>query len=257
MNDRRHELVDALLTTAKHLERCAHLLSREIVPELDDDAELLTILPGTNKTLNLYNYPNWPAVGPLEASNADAYDLKGLEVLEYNAGPSSPTAHRQAGHVDLITDDFKFTEQPPNVRIVSAVPDHKYDVGVIWESLEFCRTPVQLLQNFRRCCKRLVLRLRPWSGRNGAFLDTVAYGHLARAVDSKVQSRFVRPLLNYQRLFANAGLAVQERQVNTAAVEPFFGDEVLGTIIERTWGEMRPSDALRVMAISSMDFVTC
>lgn len=257
MNDRRHELIDALLTTAKHLERCAKLLSQDAIPEMDDDAELLTILPGTSKVLNLYNYPDWPKLEPAEPGNADAYDLKGLEVLEYNAGPSVPVAHRQAGHVDLIANDFKFTDQPTNVKIVTEVPDRKYDVGIIWESLEFCRTPVQLLHTFKRCCKRLVLRLRPWSSRNGAFLDTMVFGHLGRPVDSGVYSRFARPLLNYQKLFGNASIVVQERQVNTTPVEPFFRDEILATIIERTWGEMRPADALRIMAVSSMDFVTC
>lgn len=262
MNNRRQELIDALLTTAKHLERCAHLLSDDLLPELDNDAELIGILPGTTKALNIYNYPDWPKLAHIDREDAarqalTRFDLDGAQVLEYSGGPSLPVAHYTAAQVDLITNDFKFQEQPDNVRIVSDIPDVQYAYGVIWESLEFCRTPVQLLTSFRRQCRKLIIRMRPWSGRNGAFLDNLAFSHLARPVDATVHSKHVRPLSNYERLFGNAGVTVQERQVNSDPVEDFFRDEILATIIERTWGEMRPQEALKIMSTTSIDFITC
>lgn len=269
MNNRRYELIDALLALGKQAERVAGLLANEIVQGIDDDANLTTVLPGTDRVIDPVNYADWPileTMTPEETTfgSREKFQLDGLSVLEYNRGPTHPVSvFVDSANIQLITDSFKFKTQPPNVKIINQIKNEYYDVGIIWESLEFLENPAKLLAQFKGCCKKIFVRFRPWTSRNGGFLNYLAFAHLVRPVTTGVLWKVIRPLATYAELFSQVGLTIQEQKVNSEPVEPFFQpffkcNDILATIIDRTWGGIRPAEALRIMTTTSIDYVvTC
>src|SRR5215831_9144849 len=146
--DRRLELVDALLTLGKQCEKVAKLLSQEVVGAIRDDT-LLTVIPETDLTVDVASYQQWPMAAAIvdyaeqARLHAPALDLADLTVLEYSIGPTYPVSvYHQDTTIDLISDDFKFTSQPQNVRFInwSEIRD-SYDVGIAYETLEFTDDP--------------------------------------------------------------------------------------------------------------------
>jgi hypothetical protein len=263
--DRRTELIEALLSLGKQCDKVAKLLTEDIVGDIRDDT-LLTPFPHTDLCLDLATYETWPTAATCTKAIDRYYQdshglvLDDLRILEYSIGPSWPVSvHHRHARIDLITDDFKFnTSQPENVRIIHQQDLGQYDIGIFWETLEFCVNPLLLLTQLKKHCKKLIIRFRPWTSRDGGFQSAHynrAYAHLVSDIDTEVKFKVVRPLQTYEALLAKAGVATQERQINGKTPEDFFtNDNFLSIVIARTWGTLRKEEALRIMTTQTVDY---
>jgi len=265
--DKRTELINALQGLGRHAERVAKLLAE--YPTEPVEAPSNTI-PICDRIIDPSNYPYWPQATEVPEFEDRARDdssyvniLDGESVLELSLGPTYPVSvyHEQI-KIDLMTDSFKFNEQPKIVRIVNSSKELKkdYDVGIAWESLEFSDQPLLHLMMLKKCCRRIYIKFRPWSSRNGAFQSNhynLAYMHLARPVNHQVRHRVIRPLATYEDLLQKAGLIPTERKINTDGPPALFTDypEIMDTIIARTWGNIDRGEASRIMMTDSVEYV--
>jgi hypothetical protein len=266
--DRRLELVDALLTLGKQAEHVAKLLSEDLIGNLRDDV-LLTPTPNSNKTIDINRYSMWPdasdVLDPLHRAQFDAANilpLADLNVLEYAIGVGYPIAHfHQHAKVTLVTNDFKFQTQPPNVKIVNSFSEagNSYDIGILWETLEFDNNPALTLIEMKQRCKRIIIRFRPWTSRDGAFQSyffNKAYAQLIMPIDHKVKFKVIRPLATYETLLAKAQLAIIDRKINSSMPEGYLQmDNIIQVAIERTWGNIHTDEAIKIMMTDSIDYM--
>ncbi len=257
--DKRLALVDALLTLGKQCETVAKLLSINALGDLEQDT--LITLTQSNEFIDVAKQPYWPEIDQKPALtnkfHEEATTIPDLKVLEFNAGDSLPvTTNYKHAIVDLIVDDFKFPARPVNIRLISWKETKEYDIGIINESLEFVNDPGIILTKFKQCCKKIIIRLRPWTSHNGAFQSNKAYAHLVMPIDTKVKFKVVRPIATYESLFAKIGLIVEERQIwNRIPNEFFNNDSFLDMAIKRTWGSLKKEDALRIITTETIDYV--
>jgi len=267
--DKRFELIDALLTLGKQAEKVAKLLSAETVGIIKDETILIN-LPKSDTMINVESYKFWPEANfhnssALRRAQIDAssiQSLANLTVLEYSIGQTYPISpHHPDAKIALITDAYKFDTQPQNVKIINSFSEagNKYDVGILWETLEFDDNPAFVLTEMRQRCNKIVIRFRPWTSRNGAFQSEYynkAFAQLVGPLDHKVKFKVVRPLATYESLFTKLGLSIQERKINSVHFEEFFqNDIIINTIIERTWGNIRKDEAVRIMMTDSIDYI--
>lgn len=255
--DRRLEMMEALTDLSRASQRVARLISEGVLGEFKDET-ILTALGDSRETIDIAKFADWPAA--TTRIHRDPLDFTDMDVLELCTGPQMPvvTAHQ----IDLITDGWKFEDdQPQNVRIVHYGQYQKqYDVGVIWESLEFTKDPAKWLDAFKRCCRKVYVRFRPWSSRNGAFMSSTlnkAYAHLAMDMDHEIRFKVVRPLATYDTLIKSIGMPIEERRINTIQPETFFttNEEIMRVIRERTWGTISFDNAIKIMTTESVDYV--
>jgi hypothetical protein len=258
--DRRMEVVEALMDLSRASQRVASLISQGVIGEFKDET-VLSALGDSKEVIDVARFTDWPAA--VNSVRIDTLDFADLRVLEWNIGPVPPKCLnlQTARSVDLVTDDWKFSTQPSNVKIIKP-QDHRsdYDVGVIWESAEFAKDPAMVLELMKKCCHKVYIRFRPWTSRDGAFMSgTVnkAFLHLATDMDHQVLFKVVRPLATYEALVKSAGMPVHERRVNTTQPETFFttNEEVMRVIRERTWGKISFDQAVKIMATDSVDYV--
>lgn len=266
--DKRLELVDALLTLGKQAEKVAKLLSADVVGEMKEET-LLIPTPQSDKTINVNSYQFWPDASfhhtsPLRRAQMDATilpPLADLTVLEYSIGPTYPVSpHHPHAKIALITDAYKFDTQPPNVKIINSFTEagSNYDIGILWETLEFDANPPLILTEMKQRCKKIIVRFRPWTSRDGAFQSSFfnkAFAQLVGPLEHQVKFKVVRPLATYESLFAKLQLATQERKINSVHLEEFFQtNNILQIAIERTWGTIRKDEAIRIMMTDSIDY---
>lgn len=243
--------------------RVAKLISEGAMGEFKEDT-ILSALGDSKEVIDVARFNDWPVANT-------GRNLRGLpnfadmRVLELNAGPNRPVVAGlcpNARQIDLITDGWKFEgEQPKNVRIVH-YGQHKtdYDVGVIWESLEFSKDPITWLQAFKKCCHKIYIRFRPWTSRDGAFMSGTlnkAFAHLVMDLDHEVRFKAVRPLATYDSLIKGVGMPIEERKINTSQPDTFFttNEEIMRVLRERTWGTISFDQAIKIMATDSVDYV--
>ncbi len=244
-------------------QRVARLMTEGAIGELKDDT-ILSALGDSKEIIDVARFADWPAA--IGRTTREVFNFADLNVLELNAGPQAPiiaaNPHVRAKQIDLITDGYKFQgEQPQNVRIIH-YGQHKpsYDVGVIWESLEFTKDPAIWLQAFKKCCHKIYVRFRPWTSRDGAFMSGTlnkAFAHLTMEMDHEVRFKVVRPLASYESLIKSVGMPIEERRVNTTQPDTFFttNEEIMRVIRERTWGTISFEQAIKIMATDSVDYV--
>lgn len=256
------EMVEALMDLSHASQRVAKLISEGVIGEFKDET-VLSALGDSKEVIDVAKFADWPkATG---RSDLETFNFADMTVLELNAGPQRPRVASRPGlakQIDLITDGYKFEgEQPKNVRTIH-YGQHKpsYDVGVIWESLEFAKDPAMWLQAFKKCCHKIYIRFRPWTSRNGAFMSGTldkAFAHLVMDIDHEVRFKVVRPLATYESLIKTTGMPVEERRVNTTQPDTFFttNEEVMRVIRERTWGKISFDQAIKIMATDSVDYV--
>jgi len=114
---------------------------------------------------------------------------------------------------------------------------------------------------------RIFVRTHPWTSRHGSHLYETglnkAFVHLALTADELAtvgfdmppNSKIVRPMAAYERIFRDAGLQVIDRKGHTSAVEPYFSDALLDRIINVTWGgKIEKDDALKIMSNVYIDY---
>jgi hypothetical protein len=260
--DRRLELVEALLGLSRQCERVAKLLTENVVGPLQDDT-LVTTLPTTNLSIDVSTLADWPIasyITDLKQSarlRATEFKFDGLKVLEYNTGPVYPITdyHRNCYELDIITDKGTATGR---IIHLNEAHDNHYDIGILYEVLEFCDDPVNILLEMKRRCKRLIIRFRPWTGRDGGFQSPFfnkAYAHLAMTLSTQVRYKVTRPLATYETLLSKTGLSVESRHIQTDPVEDSFDNTVMDVIIARTWGAIPKEEARRIMATSAVEYV--
>lgn len=250
--DKTEELVEALLELSKSSERVAKLLSQHKIGVFQEEAILTSL--GTSRE-NVKMRPGWPRIDRRPVTREVHYN--DLVVLEWCASPQMPLTldWHTARHIDLIVDHHDFT-QLPNMEIVREPKYKNYDIGVVWESFEFIQDPSTILRMLKKYCHNVLVKFRPWSSQDGAFLADKAFTHLAMDVDHQVKHKVVRPLATYEKLIASLGMTVVERQINTVQVDPFFTNpEILRVIKERTWGSITDSQAIQIMATDSVEYV--
>lgn len=207
-----------------------------------------------SKSLNINDFVNWPDYSPPEPIYYTIPNIESLSILEYAYG--SPIT--EGCKIDLITcGGYNFVDQPKNIRIIlSHETNDNYDFGIIYESLEFSTDPIVILQIFKKCCKRIYIRFRPWTSQNGAFLNSKAFVHLVNDIDNSVIWKVIRPLATYESLFSKLNFIIIERKINHIQVPEFFNnDEILLTIQNRVWGEIDRSQMLKILTIDSVDYI--
>lgn len=254
MND-KIELANAFMNLSIAADRVSRLLSQSSVNDFECK-EILETFGNSSDTIDVHNYINWPSIDQ-PAQLVASIDSQ-LTVLEYTH--HSPTSLQFSNQTDLITPNYKFTNQPSNIRIIHEKDVRQYDVGIINESLELVPDPAHILLMFKRCCKKIHIRFRPWTSRNGAFIAYTSYRafvHLVTDIEHQVKFKAIRPLSNYESLLNRLGLTIEERHINTTQVDPFFAQDkdIMRVIQERTWGDIDTAQALRIMATDSVDFV--
>lgn len=255
--DRRLELAEALMDLSRASERVAKLLTTAPIEFTTD--KITEALATRNVKLDPWSYQNWPSAPAPTRSVPDEDRFVGTNVLEWAMGglPAVTVGWSHAREIFIVTN--KYHQPGPNTKIVDGPGAGRYDVGVIWESLEFSDDPLGVLLMFKKHCKLVYVRFRPWTSYDGAYLnhpDRVYY-HLATEVANDVRWKVVRPLAEYDRLIRDVGMSVRERRINTRQMEPFFktNPEVMDTICARTWGTIDRDQAVRIMMTDSVDYV--
>jgi len=277
--DSRLELINALLLLSKQCEHVARLLSTDILSELPPETELIQ-LPDSSKSLDIRqfefwpsaaNHPNayWKVVSKQQAQDVK-FDLSNAKILEYSNGPSIPIGHAfQNTEVELVCNTYKFgpDDQPPSVKIINSLEEAEgpYDIGIIYESLEFDQDPVVTLLKIKQRIKpqgKIYIRFRPWSSRDGGFQSgyfNKAFAHLLMDLESNqlVRNRVVRPLATYESILNKAKMRVLSRKITSITPDDYIisNPEYLEILINRTWGTIKPEDAIKIMATTAIDFL--
>lgn len=264
--DNKAELIDALLQLGKMAERVAGLLSSQVVQDLRD-GDVVDLSPDKSVSIDLEQYKNWPLASLSSASQAtiarkEAIKLPitdGMYVLEYNCGFTYPISQFHKAHIDIIADDHKFVTD--NCRIIKDFSEcrSRYDLGVVWESCEFMDDPYIVLAKMSAICDKLVIKFRPWTSRDGAFQSYTnfnkAYIHLLTDINNDVKWKVNRPLATYDALFKKLGLLVINSSIESIKVEGVILDEnVLKSIISRTWGNLRDKEAYKILMTNSVQY---
>lgn len=253
--DSRLEISEALMDLSRASERVAKLLAKGAIPIIKNDAAV-TSIGNSTETINFKQYQQWPDV-KVNHLPSPGIDLNSATILQFANGPTRPILGK-CKKLDLITDSF-VDPQPEYVKIIKAQERaHNYDIGIVWESLEFCTNPASILQIFKQCCKKTYIRFRPWSGQDGAFLNNKAFIHLITDTDHTVQWKVIRPLATYETLIKATGMVVLERHINTSQVDQFISEnhKIMQVLRDRTWGEtIRYDEILKIMATDSVDYV--
>jgi hypothetical protein len=269
--DKRLELIDALLSLGKQAEHVAKLLTKEAVGSLVSDTVIATIETpneATRRQINLAQYLVWPEAN---VERPDAHyraqlaatklpSLAGLTVLEYSIGPTFPVSQFHKCKTDIVTNAHKFTPQHDNVKILNGLNDAQatYDIGIIWESLEFVEDPLIVLIEMKKLCKKLMIRFRPWTSRDGGFQSfsfNKAYAQLVMDIDTPVKFKQTKPLSDYEKLFGKAGLSIMERKVNSISVEDFILTvDFLEVAKQRTWGQITTEEVVKILRTDTVDY---
>jgi hypothetical protein len=259
--DKRFELAEALMDLSRASERVAKLITQTAIGEVGSET-ILTASGSSTETIDANNISGWPLVPSIVSGLDLSFDMSlyRLTVLEFHRGPNIPITanHNHATSIDIITDSYTFKEQPQNVKIISPKECRKrYDLGVIYESLEFTNDPATILAMFKRCCKKIVIRFRPWTSSDGAFLHDKAFLHLVQDTDNSIQFKVTRPLASYESLIKSMGLSTDERRINTRQLNQFFIDneQIMRVLRERTWGNIDYEQAVKILTIDSVDYV--
>ncbi len=260
--DRRLEVVEALMDLSRASQKIAKLVAEGALGDFKDETVLSTI-GDSKEVIDIARFADWPPA--FEQPRWDKPGpFEGLRVLEFNGGPQPPVSYKlnTAKSIDLITHGHAIENQPANVRIINSSKEQRtdYDVGIIWESLEFVPDPAKILMMFQKRCHKVYIRFRPWSSRNGAFMADVldkAYAHLVMDMDHEVKFKAIRPLATYEALVKVTGMPVHERHINTSQPSTFFttNEEIMRVIRERTWGKISFDQAIKIMATDSVDYV--
>lgn len=278
MNDKL-ELVNALLSLSKQCEYVAKLLSTNILSDIQPKAELIQ-LPNSSKTIDVQEFEIWPkavsasSLNWMDASYRQAksigFNLGKSNILEYSNGPSIPIGHSfQDTNVELLCNDYKFSpgDQPHSVKIISSFEEAHgpYDIGIIYESLEFDDDPIATLIKIKQRIKpngKIFIRFRPWSSRDGGFQSSYfnkSFAHLLLDLESNtlVKNKVVRPIAKYESIMNAAKLNVISRKINSVAPDDhiIMNIEYMNVLIDRTWGIMKLEEAIKIMSTTSVDFL--
>lgn len=269
MNNRA-ELIDALLTFSRQAEKLANLLATELTAAISiEDNQPIATIPTSERTINVAQYQMWPEASchppdikyRAHLDTINLGDLSDQRILEYAIDIIHPISvfHKHA-NVDLICNQF--WEGQAQLRLLNSFKEthDQYDIGILWEVLEFCDNPLMVLMEMKKRCKKIIIRFRPWTGREGAFQSHTinkAFIHLLMPIEQRVKFVVIRPLATYDKLLATAKLTIQSRHINSLYVESFIQEdkEIINTIIERTWGKIGLEDAIRIMMTDSVDYL--
>lgn len=211
-------------------------------------------IPPCHIVVDVDRYTNWPL-----ATAAPAFEsINGGTCLAVVRGESTLPIESLNTHVDIICDNLP-SRLPLNYSIVrSDEADGPYDHCVLYETLEFCTIPESVLQTVRRKMKsggKIHIRFRPWTACNGGFIDNkLAFVHLATDASNSVINKVTKPLATYEQLLSGCGMSTIRRQVHSTYVDAFF-DELMPTIMERTWSSISKDEARKIMAITAVDYV--
>jgi hypothetical protein len=273
------ELVNALLLLSKQCEHVAKLLSTNVLLDIQPNTELIR-LPNSSKAIDVQEFEIWPeAVSArnlnwMDVSRRQAksigFNLGKSSILEYSNGPSIPIGHSfEDTNVELLCNDYKFDpgNQPHSVKIISSFEEAHgpYDIGIIYESLEFDDDPITTLIKIKQHIRpngKIFIRFRPWSSRDGGFQSSYfnkSFAHLLIDLESNklVKNKVVRPIAKYESIMSAAKLNVISRRINSTAPDDhiIMNKEYMDTLIDRTWGVMKIEEAVKIMSTTSVDFL--
>lgn len=274
--NKKLELINSLLMLGEQCKRVADLLDTNILNEIKSDT-ILSVSPDMSQSLDILQFELWPKASDVTNTHWKniavhqaqdiSQDFSNCKIIEFSKGPSTPIGHiYHNSKVDLICDTHKFGTDaiPDNVRIVKAHEmDNEYDVGIIYESLEFDSHPAQTLLSIRDKIKpngKIFLRFRPWSSQDGGFQSrhfNKAYAHLLMDLESNVINKVVRPLVTYNTMLAAASLKILSRRIHSTMPDEFItnNDHYMNTLISRTWGIMDRDSAVKIMMTNNVDFL--
>ncbi len=276
--DNRLEIINALLSLSKQCEHLASLLDNNILNELSPETEVIQ-LPDSTVSIDIQQFELWPeavqnpithwkTTAKLQADNI-GFDLSNSRIIEYSNGPSIPIGH--AFHntdVDLVCNTFKFgNSNPPGVKIINSLGEAcgPYDIGIIYESLEFDDDPTISLIKIKQLIRhngKIFIRFRPWPSRDGGFQSghfNKAFAHLLMNIESNdlIKNKVIRPLAIYESLLHKAKLQILSRKVKSVPPEEFIikNCDYMDILIKRTWGTIKLEDAIKIMATTAVDFL--
>lgn len=249
------ELAEALMDLSRAAERASKLLSQRSISQPKSQA---VPKPGrSTNTIDHLEYPEWP-----EASFSEMefeLSLNNKIALEVSKKTVISALHSNAQRIDLVTPEYPFDSQPQNIKIVGKdeFSANRYDLGILYETLEFEKSPEALLLLLKTCCRKICLRMRPWTSRNGAFLNKKAFAHLVSPSNHEVEFVVTRPLASYESLFTTVGLIIEQRRIGTSQIDTFFKERetILNTIIGRVWDDIDREQAMKILSINNVDYV--
>lgn len=278
MNDRL-ELVNALLLLSKQCEHVAKLLSADTLSDIRPETELIE-LPNSSKIIDMREFEIWPEAVSNSGSSrmgvsrrqarSIGFNLGKSSILEYSNGPSVPIGHSfEDTSVELLCNDYKFDpgEQPNSVKIINSFEEARgpYDIGIVYESLEFDDNPVTTLLKIKQRIRpngKIFVRFRPWSSRDGGFQSSYfnkSFAHLLIDLESNelIRNKVVRPIAKYESIMNAARLNVISRRINSVAPDDHIitNTEYMDVLINRTWGVIKLEEAIKIMSTTSVDFL--
>lgn len=281
MMNNKLELINALLNLSNQAAYVAKLLDNNILSELPNNTEIIQ-LPDTTKSINVQQFELWPTANDhyydyndwLETAKLQSRDIEfnicDSKILEYSNGPSIPIGFMfKNTHVDLICNEYKFSNSNPpnNVSIINSFEKSNgpYDIGIIYESLEFDINPVLTLLKMKQRIKangKIFVRFRPWPSRDGGFQSRYlnkAFAHLLMDLGSNelIKNKITRPLAAYENFINHAKLSIISRKIKNIPPDDFIieNNEFMDVIIKRTWGSISKSDAIKIMTTTAIDFL--
>lgn len=271
------EIINALLLLSEQCKRTAKLLSANPLSELTPETELFK-LPNSSKAIDIQEFELWPeaiqhnghcslVLSKLQAHDI-GYNFSNASIIEYSNGPSVPIGYMfNNTQVELICNSYKFgsDNQPENVKIIGSFDEAvgPYDVGIIYESLEFDENPVLTLLKMKRLIKphgKMFIRFRPWSSRDGGFQSNhfnKAFAHLLMDLESDVKSKVVRPIAKYESFLNAAKLRILGRRIKSTHPDDYIttNKEFMDVLISRTWGSIGIHEAVKIMSTTAVDFL--
>ena len=266
--DNRIELINALHILSQQCNVIAKLLETTLFNKIQNDTIICE--PNNDLTIDVKSFEMWPeATRPInhtEISRKQAMNIgcnfSNSKIIEYTDGPSIPIGMNfESTEVDLIINGTnKVTDK---CRIFNSISEVSgiYDVGIIYESLEFSEHPIDIILRMKRLIKKggkIFIRFKPWSSRDGGFQNiNKSYAHLVMQTNSAVKFKVIRPLATYDDIFSKSKLAILYRKITSVPPDDFIinNDGIMSTIISRTWGTINKEDAIKIMATSTIDFL--
>lgn len=277
MNDRL-ELINSLLLLSEQCKRVAELLGKNVFSELSSETELIQ-LPDLSEAISIREFELWPEATKISSTHwaeisrqqarGTGFDFCNSKIIEYSNGPSVPIGHAfKNSQVSLICNDYKFgSDQPESVKIIGSFEEAEdlYDIGIVYESLEFDQDPVLTLLKMKQSIKpqgKMFIRFRPWSSRDGGFQSNYfnkAFAHLLIDLESSesVKNKIVRPIAKYESIMNAAKLRVISRKIKSVPPDDHIirNKAYMDVLIKRTWGAISQEEAVKIMSTTAVDFL--
>jgi SAM-dependent methyltransferase len=174
------------------------------------------------------------------------FELKDKNVLDFGCGEGHMVAEavkRGANAIgyDIVKSGSLTWEDGLLTTDFSKISDKKYDIVILYDTLDHCKDPVDALKQVRSVLAekaKIFIRFHPWMGRHGSHLYkelNKAWVHLffseedlqKMGLSLEFIQKYPYPIKSQREWIAAADLKIVNSDIVKSLVEPFFRNPVI------------------------------